>query len=589
MASGQEIAKFWASLGVNVDSSSLRKVDKFLNQIDNRFKKMQGSQNSFKINLTGFKVDNKALTKVLGDALDSASNKVTFQINKFAVNERNLQASLLRAMRGVRNVGLPLNIGSGANHRTRREVSRSITAPQFHSERYFNPRFAERAGFGFADSFVGRLGPAGIAAGAIGAGGYAINRRLDEVQDRVIDNDTKRILLGQSVGGSDKRRANAIEWYKRLSQKYGNSAEEGITDFNTALVLQRGQGIGTRDALSNYDLFSQRFAVRHLQPWQQRNAMRQITQILGAGKVDTSDLNALIEGGGDPEIKSYLIKAWSARTGFTGDNPQAAFKGAMRKGEVSSNDLIEAYRLSSQRSAKELDEAVNSVRANAQRLANDKFWAQFERDGEEIQAATKDRIAAERELQAALGPLKDAMNQAETATMTYAAAAIRWGIKFAGDAVGTKEQPGTLRKEGNILSNTFGSGGLLEMVGNNENLSPSERLGFIWKSLKQESSGRSLDDWKKEINDTVSKKKSFELNVNPLNQSVNGDVPITDDMRNPKNQSIQQTTTVTIGDIIVQSSASNVGDLMQDFRNQVKPSMDNMLSEAMLNYAKSGR
>lgn len=582
-----EVAKFWASLGIKVDAASLRKVDMLFNQIEQRFKKLQNTQNAFKLDLKAFSVDNKALARVLGNALDSISSKVTFQISKFAVNERNLQASILRATRGLGGIGVPINISGGHRREKVQQISSSVAdSHRFRSERLFSPRLAEHTGFGAANFGMRALGPVGLAIGATAAAGYAVNKRLDAVQDRVISNDTNRILLGQSVGGTDERKANAMEWYKRNSNKYGTDAKEGITDFNTAIALQRGNGISTRNALSNYDLFSQRFAVRHLSADQQKAAMRQITQILGKEKVGQQDMNALVEGGGDPEIKTLVQKAWAARTNYKGDNRSLDYQAAQKKGQVTSDDLIQAYKISSEKYTHELDEAINSVRANAQRLTNDKFWNQFERDGKAIEDATKDRIAAERELESALKPLKDAMNAAEVATMSYSASAIRWAIKFGGDALGTTENPGSLRKEGNVLSNNIGTGSVLGMIWDSNNMAPDEKLSMMLDSFSEKAGYMSKDDWKKKI-DAKGTHTLPDVNVNPLGR--NEDIPIlAQDMSNPKGN-ITQKTTVTVGDIIVNSTAQNAAGLMQDFQAQLQPAMENVWSQAQLNYAKSAR
>jgi len=561
----QEVAKFWASLGVKVDATSIHKVDSLFTQIENRLK--------------SFSVNQKNLTKVLGDALDLATGKVTFQISKFVVNERNLQASLLRASRGV---NLPVNLNAQGGRRARvQQISSSVAdSHQFRSERLFSPRFAEHTGFGLANLVGGRLGLAGLGIGATVAAGYAVNRRLDEVQERVIGNDTKRILLGQSVGGSDTRKANAIAWYKRNSNKYGNSAEEGVTDFNTAIALQRGNGISTRQALSNYDLFSQRFAVRHLSSDQQKAAMRQITQILGKQKVGQQDMNALVEGGGDPEIKTLVQKAWAKRTNYAGENLSGDYQTAQKKGQVTSGDLISAYQISSTKYTKELDEAVNSVRANAQRLANDKFWNQFERDGKQIEDATKNRIAAERELEAALKPLKEAMNAAEVATMNYSASAIRWAVQFGG-----KDIPAAATKLGNIGNNNIGSGSVLGMIWDSPNMSPSEKFSMMVDSFSEKAGYMTKDDWKKKV-DATGTHTLPDVNVNPLGR--NEDIPIlSNSMSTPK--ATTQTTTVTVGDIIVNTSATNASGMMDDFKAQLAPAMETVWANAQLNYAKSAR
>lgn len=598
MANGVEVARFWASVGVKVNPADLRKVDRFLSDIDKRFAKFKG-RNTFTFDFNKFSVNRKALDKVLGDALDAASNRVTFQISKFAVNERALQAAMLNASRKLRNTPLMLGMGNGfgpTTGSTRRQRVQQVASSvsdhrSFNSERWLGRRASEYAGFHALNTGIGRFGVAGIGAAVAGGAVLAADRRLDEVQNRVIDNDRNRILLGQSVGGSDARKKNATAWYKDIANKYGTDARGGITDFNTAITLQRGVGISTRQAIGNYDLFAQRFNLRHLQPHQQRGALRQITQIMGRGTVQQEDLNSLVENG-DPEIKNLIKQAWASRTGYTGDNISKDYQSAQKKGLVTSEDLLGAYALSAKKYAKEVEESMNSVRAAAQRLENDKFWNQFERDGKEIEDATKDRIAAERELEAALKPLKEAINQAEIASMKFAAAAVSAAAKFVGPAwdslFASKEKdkdPGYFPKLTNSISNT---GPVLEMIGNSNNLSPSQRLSLIKDMFSESAGSMSLDDWKKKISGYGTHKVA-DLNIGGNGGVINGDVPlITDDMRNPKGN-VNQTTTITIGDLNIQSPATNAQDFGLDLQNQLKPLLENAWSEAQLNYSKTAR
>lgn len=629
MANGMEISRFWASVGVKVNNSDLRKVDKLLSDIDKRFSKFKNKSGLFNFDVEKFTVNQKTLNRVLGTALDTASKTVTFEISRFAVNERNLKAALTRSsmishIQGMNSRGSRGGVGFGglsaiewdrrqgalasaallrhnrslelANIRAGRggvrQVGSSIgTSYAFNSERWLGHRAAEHAGYGALSGGIGRLGVGGIGAAVAGGAVLAVDRRLDQVQERVIDNDRNRILLGQSVGGSDARKTNAIAWYRDIADKYGTDAKGGITDFNTAITLQRGVGISTRQAIGNYDLFAQRFNLRHLQPHQQRGALRQITQIMGRGTVQQEDLNSLVENG-DPEIKNLIKQAWAARTGYSGENISKDYQAAQKKGQVLSEDLLGAYALSAKKYAKEVEESMNSVRAAAQRLQNDKFWNQFERDGKEIEDATKDRIAAERELEEALKPLKEAMNQAEIATMGFAASTLRAAAKFTGPAWESLfagkgkdgSSPGYFPKLSNVISN---SGNVLELIGNSKDLAPKDRLSLILDAFSEKAGSMTLEDWQKKISGYGTHNLP-DTNVQPLGNR-NEDIPtLTDEMRTPKADK-SQTTTITIGDLYIESPATNAQDFGLDLQNQLKPLLENAWSEAQLNYTKTAR
>ena len=105
-----EIARYWAALGFKVDQKEIKKVDSTLKQLEKRLKnfgKLSDKNLNITVSINKFAVDNKKLNTILGNALDQASSKVTFEISKFSVNRAALQATMQRAMRGSVSVNAP--------------------------------------------------------------------------------------------------------------------------------------------------------------------------------------------------------------------------------------------------------------------------------------------------------------------------------------------------------------------------------------------------------------------------------------------------------------------------------------------------
>ena len=93
-----QIAKYFASIGFDVDTKGLKKVDKTLETLEKKLKKFSGFGNSLNFGIGNFTVDQRKLDRVLGNALDMASNHVAFDINRFVINQAALNQTVGVAM-----------------------------------------------------------------------------------------------------------------------------------------------------------------------------------------------------------------------------------------------------------------------------------------------------------------------------------------------------------------------------------------------------------------------------------------------------------------------------------------------------------
>jgi len=391
----QIVSSFAATLGVKIDQRSFAASERALKRIQ----EIMAGFAKYKTDLVispKIKFNTLNLQREAQRSLNQVSRLLEVKLTKFSLDPSQLTRSLDSAIRRAQF--------SANSIKVRAVVERS---PVSQAARRVAQSAGSSDGAGGVAGLVGasRAGVAGIA-GYVGYQGVQqLNDQINGIQGRVVRTDTARMLLGQAVGGSKVRQSNAADWYKQTTNKYGIDAEGGISDFNTALVLQRGQGVSTRDALKNYDSFLQRFTLRHLSSDQQKGSLRQITQIMGRGTVQAEDLNSLVENG-DPEIKNLIREAWARRTGYKGTNQAADYASAQKKGQVTSDDLLGAYAISAKRNAAALEESSRSLRAEAQRTANSKFWADMERNSEELTRTLEDRNKAEQELYAASVPLQ---------------------------------------------------------------------------------------------------------------------------------------------------------------------------------------
>lgn len=322
------VSSFYASLGIKIDQRSFAAAERAL-------KRMQETMAGFakyKTDLTispKIKFNTLNLQREAQRSLNQVSRLLEVKFTKFNLDPSQLSRSLNSAINRAQFSANSIKIRTIVERSPVSQAARRVAA--------------EGNGAGGVAGLVAasRAGVAGLAGYAGYSGLQALNEQVNGIQGRVIRTDTARMLLGQAVGGSDIRKQNALEWYKKTTNRYGLDAENGVADFNTALTLQRGQGISTRDALKNYDSFLQRFTLRHLSSDQQKGSLRQITQILGRGTVQAEDLNSLVENG-DPEIKNLIREAWAQRTNYKGQNVSKDYAAAQKKGTATSDDLLGA-------------------------------------------------------------------------------------------------------------------------------------------------------------------------------------------------------------------------------------------------------
>lgn len=397
----QSVADFHASLGVKLNVAQWKRAEAQIEKFRQLMQKVKTDFGSFKIT-PKVSLNSLSFQRDIQKSLNQVSKLTQFKIDRFQIDNSRLTSSLESAIRRAQF--------SAGNIKLKAIVERSPLSQSM--------RATARQGQAIAEGNGGAGGVAGMVAasraGLAGLAGYAgyssiqaLNGQINSVQDRVIRTDTARMLLGQSVGGSEERKSNAMEYYRRTTNKYGTDAEGGIRDFNSLLVNQRMAGTSTRDALRNWELIQQRATFAHLGADQQQRFIRQLLQIQGKNQVTQEDLSTIADS--DSGFKSTLIESYAKGKGWGGNMQDwsAQYAKDQQKGLVKWADVVNALTLSAQRNAQAIEESSNSLRADAQRTANSKFWADMQRNSEELTKTLEDRNKAEQELYAAAVPLQE--------------------------------------------------------------------------------------------------------------------------------------------------------------------------------------
>ncbi|WP_323149392.1 hypothetical protein [Pseudomonas oryzihabitans] len=397
-----KIASFYSELNIKVNKAQLRQAEQAMQRLEAMMLKLKEQFGKSLVVMPKVQFNSLQFQKQIQKSLNQVSRLTEFKLDRFRIDNAQLNRSLQSAVQRAQFSANSIKIKAIVE---RSPLSQSMRA-------------TARQGQAIAEGNSGAGGVAGMVAasraGLAGLAGYAgyssiqaLNGQINGVQDRVIRTDTARMLLGQSVGGSDERKSNAMDYYRRTTNKYGTDAEGGIRDFNSLLVNQRMAGTSTRDALRNWELIQQRATFAHLGADQQQRFIRQLLQIQGKNQVTQEDLSTIADS--DSGFKSTLIESYAKGKGWGGNMQDWSIKYAkdQQKGLVKWADVVNALTLSAQRNAKAIEESSDSLRADAQRTANSKFWADMERNSEELTKTLEDRNKAEQELYAAAVPLQE--------------------------------------------------------------------------------------------------------------------------------------------------------------------------------------
>jgi hypothetical protein len=333
-----QIAKYFASIGFDVDTRGLKKVDKALATLEKKLNKFKGFGNSLNFGIGNFTVDQRKLERVLGNALDMASNRTVFDINKFNVNQAALNQTVAVAM-----------ARAGMSHPMR-------IVPQVvpgHTPTVVTPRgrtgeavvTGAAAGLGRSRGMPSLLGPAL----ALGLGGYglgALNRRNQEV----VSAQLQTSAVVQQAGGTAQQGSDSFQYLRSEANRVGFNFLEASGDYNKLISGLTGSGIGLKQSQKVFSGFAELARVNKLDKTTQNRLFRALSQVAGKGKLMSEELTGQIAealpGGTALFAQAYQAKIGGNKTGAEAIQQLLA---DMKKGKVTSDILTYAGAAASQR------------------------------------------------------------------------------------------------------------------------------------------------------------------------------------------------------------------------------------------------
>lgn len=351
------IQRYFASMGIEVDKSSVKKVDSTLNHIENRLKKLGTFANKpIVLNIGSFNVDQKKLNFVLGNALDMASDRLVFEVSRFVVN----QAALNRSVGGALN---------------RASTSQTMHVNQQTTNGGVRPsHVAGAVGGGLIGRGVsGLYGPAL----ALGLGGYglgALNRRNQEV----VSAQLQTSAVVQQAGGTAAQGADSFQYLRSEADRIGFNYLDASGDYNKLISGLTGSGVGLKESQKVFSGFAELARVNKLDKTTQNRLFRALSQVAGKGKLQSEELTGQISealpGGTALFAQAYQdqLKAKGGKGDLTGQAAIQALLADMKKGKVTGEILTYAgARASTQaNTGGALERATTASQAEQQRYQN---------------------------------------------------------------------------------------------------------------------------------------------------------------------------------------------------------------------------
>ena len=280
-----QISKYFASLGIEIEKGSVKKVDKALDHVENRLKKLgKFTSKPIVLDIGNFNVDQKKLNFALGSALDVASTRLTFEISRFNINQSRLNGAMINAMANASAVASRVtNISPGgrATPQGRRAREAAVTGIA--------------AGAARSRGMPSLYGPAiGLALGGYGLS--ALNKRNQEV----VASQLQSSAVIQQQGGSPEQGKESFEWLRRQANDIGFNYLKASPEYNNLLANMTGAGFSVKQGQNVFKSFAELSRTYKLGSIQQQRVFLALSQNFNSVKHY-------------PELKGYLlqlIKRW---------------------------------------------------------------------------------------------------------------------------------------------------------------------------------------------------------------------------------------------------------------------------------------
>jgi len=346
-----EIARYTIGTSIVFPRSEIVRFDAQLRILESKIRASSQKMNAlFNLNLSRFNVNQPALNRALGNALDIASASLFFRVEHFVVDtdalRRALLAAQLRAQAGLPPINSRINGGPGGG--------------------------AGGLGGGIYGGLSRLYGPAL----ALGFGGYGLSK-LNQRNQEVVAAQLQTQAVSTANGGTAEQGDQSFAWLKQQGNRVGFNYLEAAPSFNTLTANLLGSGSSLQDSKNVFKGFSEFGRINKLSAAKMQLVFKALGDIAGKDKLQAQELTTQL-GNTLPGARGIFAQAYQNQlkaTGkgkgdLTGSASIVALLDAMKKGEVHGNILTYAADIASAKAQPGLEKASQASQAEQARYQN---------------------------------------------------------------------------------------------------------------------------------------------------------------------------------------------------------------------------
>lgn len=339
-----EIAKYTIGTSIVFPQSEMARFDAQLRILESKMKTSGEKMKAFfNLRLNTFNVNQSALNRVLGNALDVASATTVFRIERFVVDQSRLNMALGGAMARASAVATVRTSGS-ASTSTKAAATGSMIGGGL--SRFYGPALA------------------------LGLGGYGLGS-LNKRNQEVVAAQLQTQAVSTANGGTAQQGEESFNWLRNQANRVGFNYLDASSDFNVLTSNLLGSGGTVAQSRNIFKGFAEYGRVNKLTPARQKLVFNALSQIAGKDKLQEEELTKQL-GNSLPGAKDIFAQAYQQQTGgnLKGSAAIIALEAAMKAGSVRGNILDVAATIASQRAAPGLSKASQASQAEQARYQN---------------------------------------------------------------------------------------------------------------------------------------------------------------------------------------------------------------------------
>ena len=358
---GQQIAQYYAKVGIMPDMVQFKKIDAYLKQIENKLRAFQNrlSKKNGALNIN-FNFNTNRLQFDVQKAFLEVSRKVRFPVDNFVVNKQNLVGQVSSAIRQAisqANKSFTLFPKVG-------RVAASVSGDR-------SPASYSRANFLHAGGGAGALARYGVQSLPFIGGVYGIGQLNRSNQELISGQLTTQAVLA-AKGYSTQEGIQANQWLMNLADDVGFNYMQALPDYNQFLSNALGAGLGVRQSQDIFQGFSEYQTAMGVTPARRKLVQNALSQMLGKGVLSMEEVRRQMAES-MPGTMDVFAQAYSEMTGsgLQGQEALAKFYDDIAKGGIKSADILPIVaRILSERAAPKLDVMKKSSIAEQARAEN---------------------------------------------------------------------------------------------------------------------------------------------------------------------------------------------------------------------------